>query len=99
MVVELLGARVLLKDLEEDNVTSSGLIVSQFRDPRIKRAEVQAVGPGEVADNGTLIPVDSRIELGVVVYYDTYGSTIDFNHEGEQLVIVPEEIVLAVENG
>lgn len=99
MSVELLGARVLLKDLEEEHVTSGGIIVTQFRDPRIKRAEVQAVGPGEVSDSGSPIPVDPRLEPGVVVYYDTYGSTIDFNHEGEQLVIVPEEIVLAVENG
>ena len=98
MDVNLLGSRVLLKKLEDESVTGSGIIVQQFRDPRVQRAEVQDVGPGEYSDSGVLIPVDPRLESGTVVLYDTYGSTIDLTLDDEQYVIVPEEAVLAISN-
>ena len=91
-----LGNRVLVRDVEVTEKNVSGIIVQQFRDDRVRTAEVLAIGPGVVATgNGVLIPVD--LELGDTIMYDSYGSTIEVYLEGEKLQLIPEEIVLLKE--
>jgi len=67
-----------------------------FRDDRIVKAEVLAVGPGVAATaTGEMIPVDC--EPGDTILYDSYGSTVDVTIDDEKFVLIPEETILLKE--
>lgn len=90
---KMLGGRVLIRPIEEDKTTASGLVLADTAslDKGILRGTVVATGRGAVID-GKRVPMTVR--PGDIVHYPRYGG-VEFGHEGEDLVILNESDILA----
>lgn len=83
-----LADRVVLKQLEAEEKTKSGIILSSGSQEKPLEAEVIAVGPG--TDD-----VKMEIEKGDKVFYTKYAGT-EIKFEGEEYIILKQSDVLAV---
>jgi chaperonin GroES len=88
-----LGDRVVIKPLEREEVTKSGLVLPDTAKEKPQQGEVQAVGPGRVLDTGERISMD--LKEGDRVLFAKYAGT-EFKHEDTELLILSEKDVLAV---
>jgi chaperonin GroES len=88
-----LGDRVVLRPREKEEVTKSGILLPDTAREKPQEADVIAVGPGRVLDNGNR--VDMELKVGQVVLYAKYAGT-EFKLEDEEYLIVREPDVLAV---
>ena len=87
-----LGDKVVLKQLEAEETTKSGIVLPGAEKEKPQQAEVIAVGPGAVVDGKT---VPMSVKVGDTVVYTKYaGTTVKL--EDEEYVIVKESDVLAV---
>jgi chaperonin GroES len=88
-----LGDRVVVKALERDEVTKSGIYLPDTAKEKPQEGRVEAVGPGRILDNGER----SRMELkeGDRVLFPKYAGT-EFKLDGEDLLILRESDILAV---
>lgn len=84
--------RVVIKMLEGEETTKSGIILSANSKEKPQIAEVIAVGPGLKKD-GELIPLE--VKKGDKVVVSKYSGT-EVKYEGEDLIIVRESDILAV---
>src|SRR5918996_214324 len=84
--------RVVVKPSEEEEVTSSGIVIPDTAKERPQEGEVIAVGPGRFED-GQRIPMD--VKAGDKVIYSKYGGT-EVKIEGEEHLILSARDVLAV---
>lgn len=85
--------RVLLKKVEEKNVTSSGIVLSEKPKEVPSTGKVIAVGPGKKDENGQV--VEMNVSEGDIVIYKQYaGTTVE--SQGKEYVIVEIKDVLAV---
>lgn len=84
--------RVVIKMLEGEETTKSGIILSASSKEKPQIAEVIAVGPGLKKD-GQLIPLE--VKKGDKVVVSKYSGT-EVKYEGEELIIVRESDILAV---
>ncbi len=83
-----LADRVVLKQLEAEEKTKSGIILSSGSQEKPLEAEVIAVGPG--TDD-----VKMELEKGDKVFYTKYAGT-EIKFEGEEYIILKQSDVLAV---
>lgn len=89
------GARILVKPIEEDDVSDGGIVLPDSVREKPQRGVVAAVGPGDYAEGSQ---TRRRIPLKpdeVVLYAKYSGSEVKVN--GEEMLILREEDVLAVE--
>jgi chaperonin GroES len=88
-----LGDRVVVKALEREEVTKSGIYLPDTAKEKPQEGRVEAVGPGRILDNGER----SKMELkeGDHVLFAKYAGT-EFKLEGEDLLILRESDILAV---
>lgn len=91
--IKPLEDRVVIRQLEAETTTASGLVLPDTAKEKPQEGEVLAVGPGRVDDNGNRIPVD--VAVGDVVIYSKYGGT-EVKYGGEEYVILSSRDVLAV---
>ena len=91
-MIKPLGNRVLIKMIESEETTKSGIILSSGAKERPQIAEVLEVGPGEMVDGKT---VEMTIKKGDKVIVNKYAGT-EVKYEGEELIIVKQEDVLAI---
>ena len=91
-MIKPLGSRVLIKMIESEETTKSGIILSSGAKERPQIAEVLEVGPGEKVDGKT---VEMTIKKGDKVIVNKYAGT-EIKYEGEELIIVKQEDVLAI---
>ena len=84
--------RVVIKMMEGEETTKSGIILAASAKEKPQIAEVIAVGPGLMQD-GKIIPVEVKVGDKVVV--SKYSGT-EVKYEGEELIIVRESDILAV---
>lgn len=84
--------RVVIKMLEGEETTKSGIILSASSKEKPQIAEVIEVGPGLKKD-GQLIPLE--VKKGDKVVVSKYSGT-EVKYEGEELIIVREGDILAV---
>lgn len=91
--IKPLGDRVLIKPLEEELKTSSGIIIPETIDKeKSERGQIVAVGEGKI-DDGKKVPVS--VKVGDVVMFSKYsGDEIKF--DGEEYLIVKEDSILAI---
>ncbi len=87
-----LGDRVVIKPLDEEEVTKSGLVLPDTAKEKPQEGEVVAVGPGRVSDDGTRIKME--IKKGDKVVYSKYAGT-EFEEDDEDYLIVRESDILA----
>jgi len=93
MKVHPLYDRVLLKRLEEQEVKRGGIIIPDTAKEKPQEAEIIEVGKGRVNDEGKTIPL--AVKKGDRVLIGKYSGT-EVTVDGEELVIVREEEILAV---
>jgi chaperonin GroES len=86
-------SRVLVKRIEDDLKTKSGLTLSDDSKERPTKGKVLAVGEGKLTDNGTLIPTVIKVN-NVVVYPKYAGHQIKIN--GEEYLILEEDEILGI---
>ena len=91
-MIKPLGSRVLIKMIESEETTKSGIILSSGAKERPQIAEVLEVGPGEMVDGKT---VEMTVKKGDKVIVNKYAGT-EVKYEGEDLIIVKQEDVLAI---
>jgi chaperonin GroES len=88
-----LGDRVVLKPLEREEKTKSGIVLPDTAKEKPQEGEVQAVGSGRILDNGTKIP--NELQVGDRVLYAKYAGN-EFKVEEVEYLIISEKDVLAV---
>ena len=94
MAVKLqpLADRVVVKPVEREEKTKSGIYIPDTVKERPQEGEVIAVGPGRLSEDGKRIAMD--IKVGDTVIYAKYGGT-EIKVEDEDLVILRESDILA----
>ena len=91
-----LGSRVVIKALDREEVTKSGILIPDTAKEKPQEGRVLAVGPGDRDENGKRIPVE--LKEGDKVLFQKYAGT-EFKLEGEELLILSEKDVLALIEG
>ena len=87
-----LGDRVVLKQLEAEETTKSGIVLPGQNKEKPQQAEVIAVGPGGMVDGKE---VKMQVEVGQQVIYSKYAGT-DVKLDDEECIIVKQSDILAV---
>ncbi len=91
-----LGARVVVKALERDEITKSGIVLPDTAKEKPQEGKVLAVGPGGLDKHGN--KVEMTLKVGDRVLYQKY-SGIDFKLDGEELLVLSQDDVLALIEG
>ena len=91
--IKPLEDRIVVKTLEAEETTASGLVIPDTAKEKPQEGEVLATGPGRVDDNGNRVPLD--VTVGDTVIYSKYGGT-EVKYGGEELLILSARDVLAV---
>ncbi|OUP50612.1 co-chaperone GroES [Lachnoclostridium sp. An181] len=92
MKLKPLGDRVVLKQLEAEETTKSGIVLPGQAKEKPQQAEVIAVGPGGVVDGKE---VTMNVAVGNQVIYSKYAGT-EVELDGEEYIIVRQSDILAV---
>ena len=91
--IEPLEDRVVVRPLDAEEVTSSGLVIPDTAKEKPQEGEVLAVGPGRWDEDGEKrIPVD--VAAGDRVLYSKYAGT-EVKIDGEELLVIPARDILA----
>jgi chaperonin GroES len=91
--IEPLEDRVVVRPLDAEQVTSSGLVIPDTAKEKPQEGEVLAVGPGRWDEDGEKrIPVD--VAAGDRVLYSKYAGT-EVKIDGEELLVIPARDILA----
>ena len=92
MSIKPLGDRVVIKKLEAEETTKSGIIVTGTAKERPQEAEVVAVGPGAIVDGKR---TEMEVKKGDKVLYSKYAGT-EVKFEGEEYTILRQDDILAI---
>ena len=91
--IKPLEDRILVKSLEAETTTASGLVIPDTAKEKPQEGKVVAVGKGKLDDSGKLIPME--LKVGDRVLYGKYSGT-EITIEGKEYMILREDDVLAV---
>jgi chaperonin GroES len=92
--IKPLEDRIVVKPLDAEQTTASGLVIPDTAKEKPQEGEVIAVGPGRWDEDGDKrIPLD--VAVGDKVLYSKYGGT-EVKYDGEELLILSGRDVLAV---
>jgi chaperonin GroES len=89
--LEPLGDRVIVKPIEQEEMTASGIVLPESAKEKPQKGEVMAAGPGRTED-GKRIEMD--VSVGDKVIYAKYAGT-EFKLDDEKLLILSEKDILA----
>ncbi len=93
MNLKPLGDRVVVKPVEKEERTKSGIVLPDTAKEKPQEGIVEAVGTGRILDNGTKIPME--LKVGDKVLYAKYAGN-EFKIEEVEYLIVSEKDVLAI---
>ena len=88
-----LGDRVVIRPSDEEEVTSSGIVLPDMARKKPQEGEVLAVGSGRLLDSGERAPIS--VKVGDVVIYSKYAGT-EVKVGGQDLMIIDEDSILVV---
>jgi chaperonin GroES len=91
--IKPLEDRILVKSLEAETTTASGLVIPDTAKEKPQEGEVLAVGPGRMTDKGIRVAMD--INVGDRVIYSKYGGT-EIKHGGQEFLLLSARDVLAI---
>jgi chaperonin GroES len=94
MNLKPLGDRVIIKQDDAEQTTSSGLYIATESKEKPSSGVVLAVGEGKLNDDGSRTPVP--VAAGDRVVYSKYAGT-EVENEGEKVVILRADDIFAVE--
>jgi chaperonin GroES len=92
MNLQPLGDRLIVEVLDEEETTSSGIVLPDTAKEKPQRGRVLAVGPGSRDDNGNFVPMD--VAEGDEIVFSKYGGT-EIRLGSDQALILRESDVLA----
>jgi chaperonin GroES len=94
MKLKPLGDRLIVRAIEEEQTTASGLVLPDTAKEKPQKGKVLAAGDGRLDEAGKRIPMD--VKKGDAVLYSKYGGTeIKDPDTGEDLLVLRESDVLA----
>ena len=93
MKLKPLGDRVLVKRLEQEEVTKGGIIIPDSAKEKPMKGEVIAVGPGKLDDKGDHMKM--HVGKGDLVLFNKYAGT-EIKLDDEELLVMREDDILAV---
>lgn len=96
MNIKPLGDRVVIKALEKEERTKSGIVLPDTAKEKPQQGKVVAVGTGKVLESGQKVPLD--VKEGDTVIFSKYAGT-EIKIDGEELLILSERDVLAIVQG
>lgn len=85
--------RVLLRRVEEENLTSGGIIIPDSAQEKPMEGEILAIGPGAVDEKGVRIPLD--VKVGDRVLFGKWSGT-ETKIDGEELLIMKEADIMGI---
>ncbi|HEY6115392.1 MAG TPA: co-chaperone GroES [Candidatus Dormibacteraeota bacterium] len=88
-----LGDRVVVKPVEREEKTKSGILLPDTAKEKPQEGIVEAVGTGRILDNGQKVPME--LKVGDKVLYAKYAGN-EFKLDDVEYLIVSEKDVLAV---
>ena len=91
--IKPLEDRIVVRPLEAEQTTASGLVIPDTAKEKPQEGEVVAVGPGRIDDNGNRVPVD--VAEGDVIIYSEYGGT-EIKQGGQEYLVLSARDVLAI---
>ncbi|MEN9774442.1 MAG: co-chaperonin GroES [Pseudomonadota bacterium] len=93
MKLRPLHDRVIIKRLDNERKTASGIVIPDSAAEKPDQGEVLAVGNGKIGDDGKVRPVG--VNVGDKVLFGKYsGQTVKV--DGEELLVMREEDIMAV---
>ncbi len=96
MKLRPLNDRIIVKRLENETITSGGILIPDNAKEKPVQGKVVAVGKGKMKDDGSRAPMD--INEGDTVLFSKYGGT-EVKHGDDELLIMREDDILAVVEG
>ena len=94
MKIQPLADRILVKPLEPEDKTKGGIVLPDTAKEKPQEGEVVAVGKGKADKDGKVYPLE--VKSGDRVLYGKYSGSEINTKEGEELLIMREEDVLAI---
>jgi chaperonin GroES len=96
MKIRPLHDRVIVKRLDQERQTASGIVIPDSAAEKPDQGEVLAVGAGKIREDGTISPM--AVKVGDRVLYGKYsGQTVKVSGD-EQLVLREEDIMGVIES-
>ena len=93
MALRPLHDRVIVKRLDNERKTASGIVIPDSAAEKPDQGEIIAVGPGKRTEDGKLLPMD--VSVGDKVLFGKYaGQTVKV--EGDEVLVIREDEILAV---
>ena len=87
--------RIIVKRLDQENKTASGIVIPDAAAEKPDQGEVLAVGGGRVSEDGKVRPL--TVKVGDIVMFGKYsGQTVKVDGQ-EQLVMREDDVVAIVE--
>ena len=96
MKLRPLHDRVIIKRLDNERKTASGIVIPDSAAEKPDQGEILAVGNGKVGDDGKVRAL--AVKVGDKVLFGKYGGT-EVKVDGEELLVMREEDVMAVIEG
>ena len=91
--IKPLEDRIVIKSLEAEQTTASGLVIPDTAKEKPQEGEVLAVGPGRIDDKGNRVPLD--VAEGDIVIFSKYGGT-EVKYDGQEYLLLNARDILAV---
>ena len=88
-----LADRLVVKPLEQEEITPSGIVLPETAKEKPQKGEVLAAGPGARDDEGKRVQMD--VKSGDKVLFAKYAGT-EFKIDGEKVLILRESDILAI---
>jgi len=92
MALRPLGDRIVIKQVEKEETTKSGIVLPGSAQEKPQIAEVIAVGPGGMVDGKE---IKMEVKPGDKVIYSKYAGT-EVKYDGQEYIIIKQSDVLAV---
>ncbi len=94
MKLKPLGDNIVVKGLNKEEVTKSGIILPETIDKeKPEQGEVLATGPGKMLDNGQRAPME--VKVGNKIIFKKY-SPDEFKIDGEEVLVLSQSDVIAI---
>ena len=91
--IQPLGDRVVVKPLDRETVTKSGIVLPDTAKEKPQEGEILAVGPGKVLDNGKRIALE--VQVGQRVLFAKYAGT-EVKMDNEEYLILRESDIMGI---
>ena len=91
--IKPLEDRIVVKTLDAEQTTASGLVIPDTAKEKPQEGEVLSVGPGRIDDNGNRVPLD--VAEGDIVIFSKYGGT-EVKYNGQEYLLLNARDILAV---